>query len=79
MKLTRANAKAIKYACMKFHYAKAVPVNILGYNVYNDAGEWCGVVVFANEMGNHTKPKKYGNFITHKTGNFTWCPYRGWV
>lgn len=23
MKLTRANAKAIKYACMKFHYAKA--------------------------------------------------------
>ena len=46
MKLTRANAKAIKYACMKFHYAKAVPVNTLGYNVYNDAGEWCGVVVF---------------------------------
>lgn len=46
MKLTRANAKAIKYACLRFHYAKAVPVNTLGYNVYNDNDEWCGVVVF---------------------------------
>lgn len=46
MKLTRANAKAIKYACLHFHYAKAIPVNTLGYNVYNDDGEWCGVILF---------------------------------
>lgn len=46
MKLTRANAKAIRYACMNFHYAKAVPVNTIGYNVWNADGEWCGVVLF---------------------------------
>lgn len=61
MKLTRANAKAVKYACMKFHYAKAVPVNTLGYNVYNDAGEWCGVVVF----GTGATPNMARPYKTH--------------
>lgn len=52
MKLTRANNKAINYACMHFHYAKAVPVNTLGYNVYNDKDEWCGVVLFGTGANN---------------------------
>lgn len=47
MRLTRATPKAIKYACMKFHYAKAVPVNPIGYNVYNQQDEWCGCVLYA--------------------------------
>lgn len=28
---------------------------------------------------NHTMPKKHGTFLSNKTGNFVWCPYRGWV
>ena len=46
MKITRANQKAIEYACKTFHYAKCVPINPLGYNIYNDKGEWCGVILF---------------------------------
>lgn len=26
-----------------------------------------------------TMPKKTGNYLSNKTGNFVWCPYRGWV
>ena len=46
MRLTRATQQAIKFACLHFHYSKAVPANPIGYNVYNDADEWCGVVLF---------------------------------
>lgn len=46
MRLTRATPKAIRYACLNFHYAKAIPVNTIGYNVYNDSGEWCGVILY---------------------------------
>lgn len=48
MKLTIANAKAIKYACLKFHYAKTVPSVQYGFNVYNDLGEWCGVICYGS-------------------------------
>lgn len=46
MKLTRATLQAIKYACLHYHYSKSVPANPLGYNIYNDSGDWCGVVIF---------------------------------
>jgi len=46
MRLEKASHKAIKYACMNFHYAKAVPVNVFGYSVFNDKNEWCGVALF---------------------------------
>lgn len=46
MRLEIASSKAISYACMKFHYAKSVPVNTFGYSVFNDENEWCGVVLF---------------------------------
>lgn len=46
MRITRANNAAIKYACMNFHYAKAVPANTIGYNIFNGKDEWCGVVLF---------------------------------
>ena len=52
MKLTIANNKAIRYACMTFHYAKSVPVNTLGYNVYNDNDEWCGVILYGTGANN---------------------------
>ena len=46
MRLEIASHKAIKYACMNFHYAKAVPVNTFGYSVFNDKNEWCGVILY---------------------------------
>lgn len=53
MRLTRANNKAIEFACKHFHYAKAVPVNTVGYNVYNDNNEWCGVVLYGTGANNN--------------------------
>jgi hypothetical protein len=46
MKLEVASFKAIKYACMNFHYAKSVPVNTFGHSVFNELNEWCGVVLY---------------------------------
>ena len=46
MKLEKASYKAIKYACLNFHYAKAIPINTFGYSVFNDNNEWCGVALF---------------------------------
>lgn len=53
MRLTNASAKAIKYACLNFHYAKAVPVVQYGFNVYNDENEWCGVICYGSGANNH--------------------------
>lgn len=53
MRLTKASGKAIKYACMKFHYAKSTPQIRLGYSVFNDKNEWCGVVLFSNGANPH--------------------------
>ncbi len=48
MRLEKASGQAIRYACLKYHYAKAVPQIRLGYSVFNDQDEWCGVVLFSN-------------------------------
>lgn len=47
MRLARSSKTAIKYACRHFHYSETVPVNPIGYNVYNDNDEWCGVILYA--------------------------------
>ena len=44
--LKRATGEAVRYACMTYHYAKAVPAAYNAYNVYNDQSEWCGVIIF---------------------------------
>lgn len=36
--LKRATKDAIKYACMRFHYAKAIPSAFYAYNVYSEGG-----------------------------------------
>lgn len=59
MKITRANTKAINYACKNFHYSKSVPTVQYAYNIYNDAGEWCGVIVFGGGANNNL-PKSFG-------------------
>jgi hypothetical protein len=46
MRLEKASFKAIKYACLNFHYSKTVPVNTFGYCVFNNNNEWCGVALF---------------------------------
>ncbi len=45
IELRKATIKAAKYACLHFHYAKAVPIFSYVYNVYEN-GEWCGIVGF---------------------------------
>lgn len=47
MRLTRASLQAIKYACLNYHYSRSVPANPIGYNVYNDNEEWCGVILYS--------------------------------
>ena len=58
MRLEKASNKAIKYACLNFHYAKAVPYCSVGYSVFNDKNEWCGVVLFNRGNINGGKPYK---------------------
>lgn len=53
MRLEKASYKAIKYACMNFHYAKSIPVNTFGYSVFNDNNEWCGIILFGNGANNN--------------------------
>lgn len=57
MRLEIASAKAIRYACMKFHYAKRMPAQpMTAFSVFNDKKEWCGVIVFNIGIGNISKP-----------------------
>lgn len=55
MRLEKASYKAIKYACLNFHYAKSVPVNCIAFSVFNGKSEWCGCIVYGpganNNMG----------------------------
>jgi hypothetical protein len=46
MRLVLASNKAVRYACLNFHYAKSIPVNTIGFSVFNDKNEWCGVVLY---------------------------------
>lgn len=49
MRLEIASYKAIKYACLNFHYAKRLPATIaVAYSVFNNKNEWCGVVIYNN-------------------------------
>lgn len=46
MRISKASTKAIKYACLKFHYARAVPSYKYAFNIYNEYDEWCGVILY---------------------------------
>lgn len=48
MRISKGSYAAARYACLNFHYAKAVPVTQYVYNVWNDAGEWCGVIIYGS-------------------------------
>lgn len=53
MRISIATPKAIRFACLNFHYAKAVPVNKYGFNIFNDNNEWCGVIIYGTGANNH--------------------------
>ena len=53
MKLQKASYKAVKFACLNFHYAKAIPVNTLGFSVFNNKNEWCGVILYGTGANNN--------------------------
>lgn len=59
MRITRANAKAVNFACKHFHYSKSVPTVQHAYNVYNESNDWCGVIVFGGGANNNL-PKSFG-------------------
>lgn len=59
MRISIATPKAIRYACMNFHYAKAVPVVQYAFNVFNDANEWCGVILYGGGA-NRNAPIEFG-------------------
>tara|TARA_R100001224_G_C3995211_1_gene140677 strand:- start:205 stop:789 length:585 start_codon:yes stop_codon:yes gene_type:complete len=58
MRLEKASYKAVKYACLKFHYAKTVPIINISYSVFNGKNQWCGVICFGNGA-NYNLGKKY--------------------
>ena len=45
MRLEIASYKAVQYACLNYHYAKAVPTYSIGYSVFEN-DKWCGIVLF---------------------------------
>lgn len=47
MRLELASYKAIKYACLRFHYAKAIPIALCSFSVFNILNEWCGVIIYS--------------------------------
>ena len=66
MKLEIASSKAVKYACLNFHYAKVVPVVGIAFSVFNEKDEWCGVITFGyGASANMGKPYKlnHGQYL----------------
>lgn len=53
MRLQLASNKAVKFACLNFHYAKSIPVNTIGFSVFNDKNEWCGVILYGTGANNN--------------------------
>lgn len=53
MRLEKASPKAIKFACLSYHYSKVNPPNSFGYAVFNDDKEFCGVVLYGVGANNN--------------------------
>jgi hypothetical protein len=63
MILIKASKEAIKYACTTYHYAKSVPVNVMGYSVFTGVeaknDDFCGVILFGT-VANKSIASPYG-------------------
>lgn len=53
MRLEKASYKAIKYACLNFHYSKSMPVNTIGFSIFNNNNDWCGVILYGTGANNN--------------------------
>lgn len=53
MRISKATPEAARYACLYYHYAKAVPVCQYVYNIWNDDDEWCGVIIYGGGATPH--------------------------
>lgn len=53
MRISKATPKAVRYACLNFHYARCVPSVSYGFNIFNNKDEWCGVVLFGFGANNN--------------------------
>lgn len=66
MRLEKASNKAIKFACLNFHYSKVCPAHAFGYSVFNNRKEWCGVILFGGGAGAFMGAPfglKYGQYL----------------
>lgn len=52
MKLEVATYQATKFAVMNFHYSKAMPPCGCSFSVFNNLGEWCGVIIYSKGASN---------------------------
>lgn len=63
LKLAEVGYKAIKYACMNYHYSKTVPTGkLVGFGVWEDE-KFKGVVLFGRGVGN-AQIERYGIPLT---------------
>lgn len=47
MKVSKGTYKGALFACRHYHYSHQIPVTNFIYNVWNDKGEWCGVIIYS--------------------------------
>lgn len=57
IKLGKATPNQIRYACMKYHYAKAIPSTQIAFSCYED-DEFIGVICYGGGANNNL-PKSY--------------------
>lgn len=53
MRLEVASYKAVKYACLNYHYAKAIPLSLCAFSVFNSNNDWCGCIVYSSGSNQH--------------------------
>lgn len=53
MRLSIATREAVNFACRNFYYSGSMPIVKYAFNVFNDSGEWCGVIVYGSGANNH--------------------------
>lgn len=59
MRIEIASNKAVRYSCMHYHYAKAIPTALCAFSVFNDNDEWCGCIIYSSGANQHLG-KKFG-------------------
>lgn len=72
MRMRRATAREIRFACTRYHYARCVPQVQHGYSVFTDDGEFCGCVCFGGGRYTTSVPR----MASFKGKPWSWCGSR---